>query len=146
MRVYRDNDECCGYRRITLELRKTFYINHKKVQRLMNILGIKGKGKNKRKKYRTYQGWFYQMRESQAILLKHGIRQSMSRKGNCLDNAAMESFFGRLKTEYYYGKRFDMFEQLEKTIHEYIHYYNHERIQCKLKGLSPVEYRTQSLN
>ena len=92
------------------------------------------------------QGWQYQMRRYQAILLKHGIRQSMSRKGNCLDNAAMESFFGRLKTECYEGKQFDTFEQLENTIHEYIHYYNHERIQCKLKGLSPVEYRTQSLN
>ncbi|WP_146115142.1 IS3 family transposase, partial [Haemophilus influenzae] len=73
----------------------------------------------------------YQMR-GYPILLKHGIRQSMSRKGNCLDNAAMESFFGRLKTACYEGKQFDTFEQLEKTIHEYIHYDNHERIQCKL--------------
>ncbi|WP_146115138.1 IS3 family transposase, partial [Haemophilus influenzae] len=56
MQVYRDNHECYGYRRITLEFRKTFNINHKKVQRLMNVLDIKGKGKNKRKKYRTYQG------------------------------------------------------------------------------------------
>ncbi|WP_143538812.1 IS3 family transposase, partial [Rodentibacter heidelbergensis] len=66
--------------------------------------------------------------------------------GNCLDNGAIESFFARLKTECYYGKQFETFEQLEKAIHEYIHYYNHERIQVKLKGLSPVEYRTQSLN
>ena len=85
------------------------------------------------------QGWQYQIRGYQAILLKYG------RKGNCLDNAAMESFFGGLKTERYEGKQFDTFEQLKKTIHEYIHYYNHERIQCKLKGLTPVEYRTQSL-
>ena len=82
----------------------------------------------------------------QNILMENGIQQSMSRKGNCLDNSAMESFFGRLKTEYYYGKRFETFEQQEKTIHEYIHYYNHKRIQGKLKGLSPVNYRTQSLN
>ena len=92
------------------------------------------------------QGCQYQMRGYQNILRENGIQQSMSRKGNCLDNSAMESFFGRLKTEYYYGKRFETFEQQEKTIHEYIHYYNHERIQGKLKGLSPVNYRTQSLN
>ncbi|VEB24768.1 Integrase core domain [Avibacterium volantium] len=92
------------------------------------------------------QGWQYQMMGYQEILKKYGIKQSMSRKGNCLDNGAMESFFGRLKTECYFGKRFETFEQLEKVIHEYIHYYNNERIQVKLKGLSPVEYRTQSLN
>ena len=81
----------------------------------------------------------------QNILRENGIQQSMSRKGNGLDSSAMESFFGRL-TECYYGKRFETFEQLEKTIHEYIHYYNHERIQEKLKGLSHVNDRTQSLN
>ena len=64
----------------------------------------------------------------QNILRENGIQQSMSRKGNGLDSSAMESFFGRLKTECYYGKRFETFEQLEKTIYEYIHYYNHERI------------------
>ena len=92
------------------------------------------------------QGWQYQMVGYQAILRENGIQQSISRKGNCLDNSAIESFFGRLKTECYYGKRFETFEQLEKTIHEYIHYYNHERIQGKLKGLSPVNYRTQFLD
>lgn len=92
------------------------------------------------------QGWQYQMAGYQAILKQNGIVQSMSRKGNCLDNSAMESFFGRLKTECYFGKRFETFEQLEQTIHKYIHYYNHERIQVRLKGLSPVQYRTQSLN
>ncbi|WP_143538984.1 IS3 family transposase [Rodentibacter ratti] len=92
------------------------------------------------------QGWQYQMAGYQAILKQNGIVQSMSRKGNCLDNSAMESFFGRLKTECYFGKRFETFEQLEQTIHKYIHYYNHERIQVRLKGLSPVAYRTQSLN
>ncbi|WP_115632215.1 IS3 family transposase [Actinobacillus ureae] len=92
------------------------------------------------------QGWQYQMADYQDMLRKHHIRQSMSRKGNGLDNGAMESFFGRLKTECYFGQRFETFEQLEKVIHEYIHYYNNERIQVKLKGLSPVQYRTQSLN
>ncbi|MCL7740538.1 IS3 family transposase, partial [Actinobacillus pleuropneumoniae] len=92
------------------------------------------------------QGWQYQMADYQEMLRKHHIKQSMSRKANCLDNGAMESFFGRLKTECYFGKRFETFEQLEKVIHEYIYYYNNERIQVKLKGLSPVQYRTQSLN
>ena len=86
------------------------------------------------------------MRSYQTILREKGIQQSMSRKENCLDNSGIESFFGRLKTECYYEKRFETFEQPEKMIHEYIHYYNHERIQVKLKGLSPVNDRTQPLN
>ncbi|MGY4674714.1 IS3 family transposase, partial [Ursidibacter arcticus] len=92
------------------------------------------------------QGWQYQQAGYRTILRQNGITQSMSRKGNCLDNSAMESFFGRLKTECYFGKRFETFSALEQAIHEYIHYYNNERIQVKLKGLSPVQYRTQSLN
>ncbi|AHG73691.1 transposase-like protein [Mannheimia sp. USDA-ARS-USMARC-1261] len=92
------------------------------------------------------QGRQYQMASFREICRKNGIRQSMSRKGNCLDNGAMESFFGRLKTECYFGKRFETFAELKKAIHDYIHYYNNEHIQVKLKGLSPVEYRTQSLN
>lgn len=77
---------------------------------------------------------------------QNGITQSMSRKGNCLDNGAMESFFGRMKTECYFGNRFETRAELKQTIHNYLYYYNNERIQVKLKGLSPVEYRTQSLN
>jgi transposase InsO family protein len=76
-------------------------------------------------------------------LTEHGLTQSMSRKGNCLDNAAMESFFGTLKSEFFYLNRFDSVEQLQDGIDQYIHYYNHERIKTKLKGLSPVQYRTQ---
>ena len=231
MSIYHDNDGKYGYRRITLKLKESIKVNHKKVQRIMQTLGLKGKCKTQ--KYRSYrgevgriasnllkrdftatqpnekwvtditefkcaegklylspikdlfnneivaydlarnpnfgqitrmmkqavtrlegakpilhsdQGWQYQMADYQAILRDNGIKQSMSRKGNCLDNSAMESFFGRLKTECYYSKRFETFEQLEKTIHEYIHYYNHERIQVKLKGLSPVNYRTPSSN
>ncbi len=94
----------------------------------------------------TDQGWQYQHLAYRKRLEKHNILQSMSRKGNCIDNAATESFFGRLKEECYYGKQFENIEQLEQTIHDYIAYYNNERIQTKLKGLSPVEYRTQSLN
>ena len=91
------------------------------------------------------QGWHYQMRPFNKTLKQHGIKQSMSRKGNCLDNALMEGFFGTLKCETIYIEKPKSIEQLEQQIHEYIHYYNNERIQLKLKGLSPVQYRTQSL-
>lgn len=90
------------------------------------------------------QGWQYQMPAYRRILGKK-VRQSMSRKGNCLDNAAMESFFGTLKSELFYLNEFDSVEQLQAGIRQYIHYYNHERIRLKLKGLSPVQYRTQPL-
>lgn len=91
------------------------------------------------------QGWQYQMRYYRHQLIQYGIEQSMSRKGNCLDNAAMESFFGILKSECFHGYEFASIGELEQTVKEYIHYYNHERIKMKLGGLSPVEYRTQSL-
>jgi transposase InsO family protein len=91
------------------------------------------------------QGWQYQMAHYQRQLSEKGLIQSMSRKGNCLDNASMESFFGILKSECFYGKKFKTIDDLEQTVKEYIHYYNHERIKVKLKGLSPVEYRNQSL-
>ena len=89
------------------------------------------------------QGWQYRMPAYRATLEKHGITQSMSRKGNCLDNAAMESFFGTLKSEFFYLNEFTDVEQLRQATEEYIHYYNHERIKAKLNGLSPVQYRTQ---
>lgn len=91
------------------------------------------------------QGWHYQMPAYQQQLKKHGIQQSMSRKGNCLDNAAMESFFATLKSELFYPNRFESSQSLKSDIKNYIHYYNHQRIKLKLKGLSPVQYRTQSL-
>ena len=71
-------------------------------------------------------------------LKKHGIRQSMSRKGNCYDNSIMETFFGRLKNEIYYGyeKSYSSFEEFSKAIEEYIYYYNNERIQSTTKGFN----------
>ena len=90
------------------------------------------------------QGWQYQMERYQTRLKEKGIIQSMSRKGNCLDNAVMENFFGLLKTEMYYKYNFTSAEQLMKEIEEYIDYYNNRRIKYKLKGLSPVQYRIQS--
>lgn len=90
------------------------------------------------------QGFHYQMHRYQSLLAKNGIQQSMSGKGNCLDNAAMESFFGRMKTECFYEKTFESIDELEQVINEYVRYYNEERIQLKLKGLSPIQYRHQS--
>lgn len=92
------------------------------------------------------QGWQYQMKQYQQSLKDHKIKQSMSRKGNCYDNAVIENFFGILKSELFHVKKFESVDQLEKEIHEYIDYYNHDRIKLKLKGLSPIEYRTQSLS
>jgi transposase InsO family protein len=78
-------------------------------------------------------------------LKKRGLTQSMSRKGNCLDNAVMENWFGIMKTEFFYGKKFESVASFKEGLKAYIHYYNHDRIKQKLKGLSPVNYRTQSL-
>lgn len=90
------------------------------------------------------QGWQYQMRPYQRMLKDKGIRQSMSRKGNCYDNSVMENFFGILKSEFYHNKKFSSVEQFSKELSEYIDYYNNRRIKVKLKGLSPVQFRTQS--
>ncbi len=92
------------------------------------------------------QGWQYRMPAYQKMLRDKGVEQSMSRKGNCLDNAAMESFFAVLKTEFFYLNKFSSVDELQRGIKQYIHYYNHERIKLKLKGLSPVQYRTQPLS
>lgn len=90
------------------------------------------------------QGWQYQMRPYQKMLKDKGVQQSMSRKGNCYDNSVMENFFGILKTEFYHNQKFSSIEQFSKELFEYIDYYNNRRIKVKLKGLSPVQFRTQS--
>lgn len=91
------------------------------------------------------QGWQYRMPAYQRQLRERQLVQSMSRKGNCHDNAAMESFFGVLKSEFFYLNRFDSVDELRAGLADYIHYYNHDRIKLKLKGLSPVQYRAQAL-
>ncbi len=83
--------------------------------------------------------------ENQRLLAEHNIIQSMSRKGNCMDNGAMENFFGRLKVEMFYGEKFESVNAFIDELKKYIHYYNNERISLKLKGMSPVQYRTHSL-
>lgn len=224
-----------GYRRMTLELRNRGYVvNHKRVQRLMKVLGLSARIRRKRK-YSSYQGeigkktdnliqrqfeaskpmekcytdvtefaipassqklylspvldgfnseiiaynlstspnleqveamlnqafsedhytntilhsdqgWQYQHQYYHHFLEGKGIQPSMSRKGNSPDNGMMESFFGILKSEMFYGyeKTFHSLEQLEQAIVDYIDYYNNKRIKIKLKGLSPVQYKTKS--
>ena len=224
-----------GYRRIHLELRnRGFLVNHKRVQRLMNVLNLQARIRQKRK-YSSHkgdigkkadnliqrrfeaskpmekcytdvtefaipassqklylspvldgfnseivaynlstspnleqvkamldqaftenhytntilhsdQGWQYQHQYYHRFLEDKGIQPSMSRKGNSPDNGMMESFFGILKSEMFYGyeNTFKSLNQLEQAIVDYIDYYNNKRIKVKLKGLSPVQYRTKS--
>ena len=233
--IYTEHKGNYGYRRMTLELRnRGFVVNHKKVQRLMKVLGLTARIRRKRK-YSSYQGEVgkkadnliqrqfeatkpmqkcytdvtefaipassqklylspvldgfnseiisYNLSTSpnlvqmkamleQAFTANHyentilhsdqggqyqhdfyhhffknkGIQPSMSRKGNSPDNGMMESFFGILKSEMFYGyeKSLQSLKQLEQAIVDYIDYYNNKRIKVKLKGLSPVQYRTKS--
>lgn len=231
--IFEENNRNYGYRRIRLELKnRGFKVNHKKVQRIMNKLGLKGDkfGRKSRKyssykgtigsvsknlikrrfhtnvchqklttditefkcsddvklylspimdmfngeilsygismrptlelvlnpldkaieivrdsKYRTTvhsdQGWQYQHNKWVKTLKENKVFQSMSRKGNCLDNSPMENFFGLMKQEMYYGETLCSFEDLKNKIERYIEYYNNKRIKQKLAGMSPVEYR-----
>ncbi len=91
------------------------------------------------------QGWHYQHAKFVKTLDAHGITQSMSRKGNCLDNAAMESFFAILKSELLYLQDFRDIAHFERELDEFMDYYNNKRIKAKLKNLSPVKYRSQVL-
>ena len=233
--IYTEHKGNYGYRRITLELRnRGFIVNHKKVQRLMKMLGLSARIRRKRK-YSSYhgevgkkaaniiqrqfeaekpmekcytditefsiptsnqklylspildgynseiiayslssspnlnqvkdmleqafreekyentilhsdQGWQYQHEFYHNFLEDKGIQPSMSGKGNSTDNGMMESFFGILKSEMFYGyeKTFKSIKELEEAIVDYIDYYNNKRIKVKLKGLSPVQYRTKS--
>ena len=91
------------------------------------------------------QGWQYQHKNYQRLLVDNHIRQSMSRKGNCLDNAVMENFFGLLKSELLYLQSFDSIDHFKAELIDYLHYYNFRRIKAKLKGLPPAIHRQQAL-
>ena len=120
-----------GYMQITDMLNKAF----NKFDDLSNLI------------FHSDQGWQYQMYQYHKALRERGITQSMSRKGNCLDNSPMENFFGKMKNEMFYGHEYEFktLEQLQKAMEDYIEYYNNERIQIKLKGLTPCQARNQSL-
>jgi len=91
------------------------------------------------------QGWHYQHYIYQKTLKNNGIIQSMSRKGNCLDNAVVENFFGLLKSELLYLQKFSSMEDFKNKLNDYMKFYNEKRIKLKLKGMSPVQYRTHAL-
>ena len=163
--IYHENKGRYGYRRITTELHKrNFLLNHKTVQRLMKELCLVCRVRMK--KYRSYkldkafekipdgtglilhsdQGWQYQHRRYQRMLCEKGIRQRMSRKGNCLDNTVIENFFGLLKSELLYLQKFQSMEHFKQELIEYLDYYNNRRIKAKLKGLPPAIHRQQALS
>ena len=120
-----------GYMQITDMLNKAF-------RKYKNLKGLI---------FHSDQGWQYQMSQYHRALKDHKITQSMSRKGNCLDNSPMENFFGKMKNEMFYGHEYEFktLEQLQKAMDDYIDYYNNKRIQVKLKGLTPCQARNQSL-
>jgi transposase InsO family protein len=98
--------------------------------------------------FHSDQGWQYQMKQYKKWLKDKGIQQSFSRKGNCMDNSLMENFFGLMKNEMFYGEEdtFETLDDLKAAMEEYIRYYNEERISLKRKGLTPLQYRHQSLS
>lgn len=91
------------------------------------------------------QGWLYQMKPYQKLLGNKGITQSMSRKATCLDNAVAENFFSVLKTELLYLQDFSSIKEFQQALIEYLDYYNNYRIKANLNGLSPVQYRIQTI-
>ena len=92
------------------------------------------------------QGWQYQHKQYQRMLQKKGVQQSMSRKGNCLDNSVIENFFGLLKSELLYLQEFQSMEHFKQELVAYLDYYNNRRIKAKLKGLPPAIHRQQALS
>ena len=102
---------------------------------------IKKIGKNTGAILHSDQGWAYQHKKYQQLLKRNGLRQSMSRKGNCLDNSMMENFFGLLKSELLYLQNFRDVSHFEQELHDYIKYYNEKRIKSRLGGKSPIQYR-----
>ncbi|MEG0299111.1 MAG: IS3 family transposase, partial [Aurantimicrobium sp.] len=91
------------------------------------------------------QGFHYQHHSWRELLEEHGAIQSMSRKANCYDNALIENFFGHLKTEMFHGERFNTVNELIEEIEEYIDWYNRDRLQERLKGMTPMQYRNHAL-
>ena len=138
-KIFHENKGIYGVRRIYQELcRRGYVVNHKRVQRLMHVNGLI---------LHSDQGWQYQHAFYQQSLEERGIIQSMSRKGNCYDNCIIETFFGRMKNEMFYGfeKEYSTFKEFQTAVEEYIDYYNNKRIQEKTKWMPPVQYREASM-
>ncbi|KAA6430956.1 IS3 family transposase [Dyadobacter flavalbus] len=122
--------ESANFKQVTQMLKKAF----KKIGRPENLV------------LHSDQGWQYQMSEYQKMLKSKGIIQSMSRKGNCLDNAIIENFFGTIKSELFYLNKYQSIDELKEAIKDYINYYNKDRIRLNLNGMSPVQYRAHHTN
>ncbi len=90
------------------------------------------------------RGFQYTSKEFKRIVETANMTQSMSRIGRCIDNGPIESFWGTLKCEKYYLHKYDSYEELKLAIDDYIHFYNYDRYQKRLSGLSPLEFRTQA--
>jgi transposase InsO family protein len=114
------------------------------IRRMLNNLNNKHGRSINGSVLQSDQGYLYQLGVYQRLLKSMGMIQSMSRKGNCLDNSPTENFFGRMKTEMFYGKedRFTSMQHLKEAIISYIDYYNKERIVNKLMT-SPIKYRNK---
>ena len=97
--------------------------------------------------FHSDQGWQYQMKQYSTFLKEKGIKQSMSRKGNCYDNCIIESFFGKMKNEMFYGfeREYKTFNEFKQEVSKYIDYYNNERIQSKTKWMSPSKFGEASM-
>lgn len=95
--------------------------------------------------FHSYRGFQYTSKTFKSKLNSINAVQSMSRVGRCIDNGPMEAFWGTIKVEMYYLRKFDTFEELEQAIDEYIKFYNTKRLQKKLKGMAPIEYRSHTL-
>jgi putative transposase len=114
--------------------------NFKQVSDMLNS-AFKKIGRNTKLILHSDQGWQYQMKKYQSMLKEKGITQSMSRKGNCLDNAVIENFFSIIKSELFYLNKYNDIDELKKDIK----YYNNDRIKLNLKGMSPVKYRAHHI-
>ncbi|WP_235690786.1 IS3 family transposase [Clostridioides difficile] len=95
--------------------------------------------------FHSDRGYQYTSKTFKLKLDNVSATQSMSRVGRCIDNGPIEGFWGIIKSEMYYLKKFNNFDELKLAIDDYIEFYNKKRLQRKLKGLSPIEYRTQTL-
>ena len=123
---------------------KSFSLSNKPTTKFTNeslIEAIKTLPKKHNLHVHSDQGHHYQHESWVSLLNSHEVTQSMSRKGNCIDNAPMENFFGLIKQEMYYGMSYGTVEELSKEIIQYIHWYNHDRIKEKLGGISPIKSR-----
>lgn len=129
------NSEVISY---TVKFRPTFDLIGDMLEQALEVLNPEDK-----LILHSDQGWHYQMAKYQNTLKDRNITQSMSRKGNCLDNAVIENFFGILKTELLYLQEFESIDHFIEELHDYIYYYNNIRMKTKLKDLSPVVYRSQ---